>query len=155
MINCAGSTKVLIASLIFSSTAPVPLFPEFTSTPDVWDSKDCAVHLHKAENDRIEEWIDRRRESAITCIEWKECYRLASRSLWEGATILNRKRRPIKFCRFVTNNKHRDLGPIFTLIPDLHGLKIFRFQSVDLCGPEDAETLCFWACEVVAGNSAR
>jgi len=72
----------------------------------------------------------------------------------EGATVLNRWRRSVKFRRFVTNDKHRNLRAIFTLIPDLRGLEVIWVQSVDLCCPEDAETLCFWACEVVASDGA-
>src|SRR5882762_2789687 len=72
----------------------------------------------------------------------------------EGATILNRGRRSVKFRRFVTYDKHRDLRAIFPLIPNLRGLEVIKVQSVDLGCPENAGTLCFWVCEVVASDNA-
>ena len=73
----------------------------------------------------------------------------------EGATILNRWRRSVKFRRFMTNDKHWNLRSIFTLIPDsLRGLEGIWVQSVNLRWPEDAETMCFWGCEIVASDGA-
>ena len=40
--------------------------------------------------------------------------------LWEQTrTILNSGRRPVKRCRFVAHNKHRDLGSVFAFKPNL------------------------------------
>ena len=73
----------------------------------------------------------------------------------KSITALNRRCRSVKFSWFVTNDEHGNLSAIFTLIPDLPGLEIIWIQSIYLCRPKDAETLCFCSLEIIVGNDPR
>jgi hypothetical protein len=79
-LDCTGNTR-RSTYLGFSSSGPVPFVTEFASTPDVWSSKNYAVHLQKSENHRTEERIRRYPESTITCAEKKKVEEFRSDSL--------------------------------------------------------------------------
>ena len=59
-------TKVMDTNLVFSTSRPVPFSTKFTSTPDIWNSQDCVIGLHKREHDWTKKWSSRNRESTIT-----------------------------------------------------------------------------------------
>ena len=76
-----SNIRASCTDLGFSSSAPVPFITEFTSTPNVRNSEDCAVHLQKSENHWTVERIHRHAKSTITCAE-KRGWRFPLDSSW-------------------------------------------------------------------------
>ena len=127
----------------------MPLPTELASTSDVRNGENPLAVLNEREDGSAEEWVDGDVETAISCDQGSA---LASRKIKKGGldkrTVLVARGGSIQRGILMPHDKHRNLGPILALIPNLLRNEIVRGKALDLSRPQQPPFLFLLNCIV-------